>query len=432
MTEKGTAVIDDLLQSLEDAGFVVVQVGARYRVTNPAGGAPAFIPKRLPKGANFALVVAGLAKIGFDVAAAEAKREKARQERMASDRAAAAKAMQIAADAAAERTARAAVEFVAPIVTDEPGAHRLAALAESRRQPRTEIIDFTPQFARELLTANRFYEPGATHAGHCNRRFRPALAKAYSEAMLRGEWVLTEQGIGQDIDGELTNGQHRLAAIVLAGETKPDIQIPMQFTYDLPREARDVVDSGLRRTLGDNLAMHGEADANVLGAALRLVQLYDRTPWNSRVWREARISYDQCRQMLEAEPALREWITYGRKVAIGARMLASGTCAFFAIASREWPHDVLREFGEQLRTGVGQDDPGNPILAMRNLATNQQVRRTRRESYEHMALAIRTFQLWVEGHRRVVIRWDDDEFPRLHGPSTSSGLRTRNRGATGS
>lgn len=420
MTAKLATMISGILDDLNDAGFDVVSVGTRWRVTNPAGGEPAFIPRNIARGKDLSGIVADLTKIGFSTELAEQAREKRRQERLSADRKAAAKAMSVATAAAAEREAT-SNGHAAPVTlvpwTDPDLGPDVVPL------PRTEIIDITPTFAEELLRANHFYETGVNHAGRCNRKFKPSLAQEYAAAMLRDEWVLTEQGIGQDIDGELTNGQHRLMAVILAGEVRPDIVVPMQFTYDLPREARDVVDSGRRRTLGDNLGMHGEHDVNVLASICRLVHLYDTVPFTARDWKQGTLSTKQAREMLELEPDLRELPSLAGMLNREAFVLSSAGGAAVHLFRRAWPREVVDEFVFALRNGAEQDtgrmlERDNPVAALRSNLANQRHRRMRRLPPDHLALLIKTFNLVIEGEKRVLLRWDPDHevFPAVVQP----------------
>ena len=433
MTERATAVIEDLLQSLEEAKFEVIDLGQRYRVTNPAGGRPVFIPHRLPKAnARFVQIVSALTKIGFDVAAADARREADRQRRIDADKLAAAKVMEVAATAAAARA------------NGEVGRHRIAALQDladravddaSEPKARSEVIAFTPQFAEEFLRANRFYDEGATHAGRCNRKFRKDLAVIYRDAMLRGEWVVTNQGIGVDIDNELTDGQHRLMAVVLAGEINPDIVVEMQVTYDLPRSARDKVDAGRNRTMGDNLGMHGEHDTNELAATLRLLFLYDHVPYTLRNWRNFKLSTDQALAMLAAEgPEIRDAVRAGRNaVQAKSYILASAFAAGALLIRRYWPDTATEPFLEMLKTGAGLEFSDDPILAFRNNAANQRAVRRPRIPAEHLAMFVKTFNAYITGRRRVKIKWEAERegFPVILQPNSTPSTR-RTSPATGS
>ena len=103
--------------------------------------------------------------------------------------------------------------------------------------PQSAIVNITPAMAKELLATS----PG-------NRPIRPHYVKILAAAMKRGEWLVTSQGIGIDINGKLRDAHHRLHACLLANA-------PFQSTvvWGLPAEAYQVTDRGLTRSYGDIL-----------------------------------------------------------------------------------------------------------------------------------------------------------------------------------
>jgi len=70
---------------------------------------------------------------------------------------------------------------------------------------RSKLQTVTPKKAAEWLEANT-----------ANRPISTSVVRGFAEAMRRGEWVVTHQGIAFDVNGVLIDGQHRLAAIVEA------------------------------------------------------------------------------------------------------------------------------------------------------------------------------------------------------------------------
>ncbi|HEY2041129.1 MAG TPA: hypothetical protein VGH11_00540 [Jatrophihabitans sp.] len=66
--------------------------------------------------------------------------------------------------------------------------------------------------AAELLEANT-----------TNRPLSMPVVRGFAEAMGRGEWLVTHQGIAFDVNGVLVDGQHRLAAIIAA-------DVPIELT----------------------------------------------------------------------------------------------------------------------------------------------------------------------------------------------------------
>ena len=97
----------------------------------------------------------------------------------------------------------------------------------------TEII--TPEIAEKLL---------ATSSG--NRRMRKKHVTYLVGAIQRGEWRVTNQGIGFDVNGHLRDGHHRLTAVVQSGEP-----IESLIVLGMPSDAFEVstlARSGRRRT----------------------------------------------------------------------------------------------------------------------------------------------------------------------------------------
>lgn len=99
----------------------------------------------------------------------------------------------------------------------------------------TEFIKITPKHAKELLELNIN-----------NRRLRSSVVTNLANAMKRGEWITTHQGIAISENGNILDGQYRLNAIIEA-----DIPITMSVTYNLPNDSFKAIDCGLARNLED-------------------------------------------------------------------------------------------------------------------------------------------------------------------------------------
>ncbi len=91
--------------------------------------------------------------------------------------------------------------------------------------------------------ANAFLEKNKT-----NRDMRLTYIKRLAQIILRGEWVLTHQGIAITTDNELVDGQHRLSAIVMA-----DTPVQMNVAYDVDPKSYMAIDNGAKRTHADLL-----------------------------------------------------------------------------------------------------------------------------------------------------------------------------------
>jgi hypothetical protein len=119
------------------------------------------------------------------------------------------------------------------------------------------VQTITPARAAEWLRANT-----------TNRPVSRPVVRSFAEAMRRGEWLITHQGIAFDVNGVLVDGQHRLAAVIEA-----DQPVEMTVFTDVSEGGFDVLDTGKRRTAADVLAIEGEKNSILLAAMVRIVWL---------------------------------------------------------------------------------------------------------------------------------------------------------------
>jgi len=97
-----------------------------------------------------------------------------------------------------------------------------------------------------------------------NRPIKQSVVGRLSGAIQRGEWRLNGDPIRFNGDGSLLDGQHRLAAICDAGQTVESVVM-----WNVPQDAQDTMDIGVRRTVADMLALRGESYATLLAGAMR-------------------------------------------------------------------------------------------------------------------------------------------------------------------
>src|SRR5215469_3739174 len=95
-----------------------------------------------------------------------------------------------------------------------------------------EIMDITPAMAQEWLDKN-------VH----NRKLNERRVQVYAKAMERGEWYTINQGIGLDREGNLLDGQNRLAAVIEANRS-----VKMVVVTGLEKASQIVIDTSTVRT----------------------------------------------------------------------------------------------------------------------------------------------------------------------------------------
>lgn len=137
---------------------------------------------------------------------------------------------------------------------------------------RTEILDITPEMAARWLERN-------SH----NRFLAPGTVAELSTAMTNGTWRLTHQGIAISSEGDLVDGQHRLAAVVHSRQT-----VRMAVTFDAEMDTFGVLDAGKKRSIADLVTVErGHKYAALIASTCRMIQIADlvavndTSPWNT-------------------------------------------------------------------------------------------------------------------------------------------------------
>ena len=143
---------------------------------------------------------------------------------------------------------------------------------EKDTKPKFEVMDITPDMAKKILA----------HRNKNNRPIRYTHLEKLSEAIEKGEWKVTNQGIAFDADGNLIDGQHRLAAILQTRQT-----VKMMVATNMDAGIFDVVDTGSKRSTGDALDILGSEHGRCVSAALKIYICYHKFP--EKAWSGAAI-----------------------------------------------------------------------------------------------------------------------------------------------
>lgn len=176
---------------------------------------------------------------------------------------------------------------------------------------KTEVICVTPAFAKSLLAKNASFQRNPSRL----------TVKNYADAMKRGEWRLTHQGIATDVNGNLIDGQHRLMAVVESNMT-----IPMTLFSGVPESSFTVLDIGKKRDLADLLYIP-KAHAAIVNR-IGIIVLGMRV-----------LSSDQAKSIYNP---LKEIIEYTNEASLGGSrnsLTSASAQAAFAMHILENPHD---------------------------------------------------------------------------------------------
>lgn len=283
---------------------------------------------------------------------------------------------------------------------------------------RTEVHEITVKKAKEFLAHNNQFERGKEDT---NRPINPRKVNLYAVDMLKGNWRLTHQGIAFSKSGWMKDGQHRMLAIVQAGETgatdgsvqlppKPTIKIKMPVTFGLDEDVFDVIDNGLPRNANQILAMAGYRNGVALAACARLLYMYDN--YDYKLWGSARVSNHEVLTTVR-QTNIDAYIPESTGLVPYGFMIIPTTVGYY-VCERAYPSGPHEEFLEVLRSGVdaGKDDPR---IVFRNMVIRSkgQARIRRRESTIHLAYYIKTWNDFVAGVKRNAISFRaGEEFPK--------------------
>ena len=143
---------------------------------------------------------------------------------------------------------------------------------EKDTKPKFEVMDITPDMAKKILA----------HRNKNNRPLRYTHLEKLSNAIEKDEWKVTHQCIAFDKDGNLIDGQHRLAAVLQTRKT-----VKMTVATNMDASIFDVVDTGTKRSTGDALDILGSEHGRVVSGALKVYICYQNYP--DKTWSGAAI-----------------------------------------------------------------------------------------------------------------------------------------------
>lgn len=263
-------------------------------------------------------------------------------------------------------------------------------------QPDIEIIDVTPEMAKEWLTGV-----------HHNRKLRSANVNRYARDMDKGRWTFNGEPIQFDTNGTLINGQHRLNAILQSGTTQKFLVI-----RNLPPQAQETMDTGAKRTPGDVLSLSGYENSNQLAAVARLAMQIEASP--SIVVMQRGYTTAELKARVESDPSL---ITTVQNVVPNLpkqNFIPGSVLAFCYYRLSQVNADKAREFFEGLLTLVNLPS-GSPILALHRRLTALTATRNKSAQYQFEIIAL-VFQAWNafrKGEERTMIKVAFDDSGRL-------------------
>src|SRR5574340_1095955 len=190
-------------------------------------------------------------------------------------------------------TKKVAAKKVAPKIKARAKSHKQDLNGASAISASVETI--TPELAGDLLAKNPH-----------NRKLRDSRVRRYAEDMIAGRWKVNAETIKIDEDGNILDGQHRLAAIISA-----DMSIPMPVARNVPSTTFDTVDTGAPRIVADALFISKKSSSVQLGSALGYLWRYRNGGAFARVPGLRTPTIQELEQLLIKEPTLESHIQAG-------------------------------------------------------------------------------------------------------------------------
>lgn len=206
-----------------------------------------------------------------------------------------------------------------------------------------------------------------------NRTLSSAVVASYADAMRRGLWRLTNQGIALDTTGRLIDGQHRLAAVIESGCT-----VQMMMARGVPAEYRDLIDAGRAQRASDRLTASGIKNANNKVSIVHMMLTSMRL-------RRSRMDTADHREVIEAIDSDLDLVVQNGKSGIGTAVRAALFIAWTQGSRGE-------EFVRQMMTGEGLSNGMAAYVLRERLfrtKTTRSIRDSRREEFDRTLFCAR-------------------------------------------
>lgn len=276
---------------------------------------------------------------------------------------------------AAEPTVTA--DHIAPGLPEPSTLEELDALFAKSARPLAIAITLDPGLAKLLLRRNKK-----------NRNLRPATVTEYARDMA-GDWPLNGEAIKVSWNGDVLDGQHRLHACEKAG-----VRIPTFIVGNLPPETQDTMDSGLRRTTADVLALREEEHSTTLASILRRVWGWGEG--DRKFTRRSSPTKTEVKELLRKTPELRRSAEIADRTRSAFPHIppsALGTAHYLFNGIN--PDETAWFFQ---RLGDGAELPaGHPILALRSRVTSERAKEGRIPWARHLVYLVVTWNAVRDG-----------------------------------
>ena len=257
----------------------------------------------------------------------------------------------------------------------------------------------SPKMAMEWLKKN-----------HRNRPPHHSRVEAYAEEMRGKRWRLTGDTIKLDATGSLVDGQHRLMACVKSGES-----FETYVVDGVEASAFNVLDQGVKRTLGHAFGREKKKNYNCLAAAVRVLWVLEQGVSEHRA---GTLGIDEGFDVLTKFPAAEhicDLVLSWKRAAVHTPPLSSACCAAFAIWTHAKHKDTALVFWQMVMTGenLAKGEPAHALCRRLNAEKDKPSTVIHRDV--RMALAIKAFNAFIANKpaQRLSFDMGKEEMPRF-------------------
>jgi hypothetical protein len=226
-----------------------------------------------------------------------------------------------------------------------------------------------------------------------NRRSEKKTVDEYARAMTNDEWHFIGDPVRFDKDGNLLDGQQRLAAVAQSG-------CPQTFVVirNLERDDQRYMDGGRKRTAIDQLRIEGLTNAAVIAGIASLFMHWqaDDLPWFNIKFSTFEVVEWVESNLDSVEAAAKHADSCYRATRASKSIMGAAYLVFSAAADV----DTATEFMNLIATGAGLDT-GSPVLLLRQKMVEWANRRPgqRPQRHEMLYFVVRTWNAWRKGEK---------------------------------
>ncbi len=239
-----------------------------------------------------------------------------------------------------------------------------------------------------------------------NRAIRQRKVVEYRRDMLAGEWRSVGETIKFDTAGKLCDGQHRLLALVAAASGRPGFKLELSVARGIRPEDRVVIDTGSKRTAGDQLKMSGYRNSALLAAAAKWCLMVDRKTMYADGALKS-LTHPEILAYIEENPELvRICEVVANRLRSHIDIPPGYVAATYFLCSRLDP-DEAEEFFDRLADGVNME-LHDPIMALRRRLQRLTKAKAHLTSEAWLSLLFRTWNARRTGRSLQSIPVDKD------------------------